>query len=656
MIRGAILTLLAVLATAAVAVAQPTGDVMMFHARCSGQRDNNYVYYLFSTANYTIQTGDVLEYDVYINPICVEPKISLDMQYKGGGALRDAGAVDQNGTPVHAEERLEAAVGKWFHRRIRLDGSAGKTIERWDLVCESNPKGENVAYYANIVITNGGSAVFTAWQAGQPTVAKIDWARGYNDKSCGVELVTASDTYPPYIDPERYLPIELRLMVNSNAIGPEGNMDGDGLAFDSATFPRGVTQVDGTPFQLPDTNTGNDSVACDGQKILIEMPADGPAAAIHLLAAAAVGDASGDFTILDSKGNAERVPVAVSDWCNRRDESPRLAFDNRVKGAEQTGPKVFAWKKSVRTLAEAGKPMWLVLPNEPRIRVFAITVEAVPDYESDPAFASMLLERFQGAHPRLATYMANWRYAASLRAVEAGSNDKPLIAMYAALRDGDNATFESILSQEESKLTEATKSLKDYTITYVGNAHIDMAWLWQVPETQNVCRDTWTQAVKFMDEFPQFTFAQSQAAGYTWMKDLYPDLYKKMQAAHRAGKWEVVGGAWVEPDNNMPCGEAQVRQYLYGKRFFQREFGVDVRVAWLPDSFGFDWNLPQIWKKCGIDYFMTTKLGWNDTTQFPYNLFTWQAPDGSTVLAFQTIGGYGPTICKPQRRWKRRSA
>jgi alpha-mannosidase len=102
----------------------------------------------------------------------------------------------------------------------------------------------------------------------------------------------------------------------------------------------------------------------------------------------------------------------------------------------------------------------------------------------------------------------------------------------------------------------------------------------------------------------------------------------------KEGRWEIVGGMWVEPDLNMPDGEAQVRSILVGKRWFQKAYGVDVRIGWNPDSFGYTWQLPQIYKRSGIDYFVTQKMTWNDTNQLPFKLFWWESPDGSKVLTY----------------------
>jgi len=155
-----------------------------------------------------------------------------------------------------------------------------------------------------------------------------------------------------------------------------------------------------------------------------------------------------------------------------------------------------------------------------------------------------------------------------------------------------------------------------------------------------VCKGTFSKVLELMDKYPEFKFSQSSAQYYEWMEKYYPEIFEKIRERVKSGQWEIVGGMWVESDLNIPSGESLVRQFLYGKKYFLEKFGIDVEVAWLVDSFGFCWTLPQIMAKSGIKYFITQKLRWNDMVKFPYNVFWWIAPDGSRVLAHQTVGSY----------------
>jgi len=204
----------------------------------------------------------------------------------------------------------------------------------------------------------------------------------------------------------------------------------------------------------------------------------------------------------------------------------------------------------------------------------------------------------------------------------------------AALDRGDQQAFNHSLEMAVHNFEPLHEWMNQFTVRAVGNSHIDLAWLWPWTETVEVVRDTWTTALQLTREYPDFTYAQSSAQMFAWMEEKYPDLFRQIQQRVKEGRWEVVGGMWVEPDLNMPDGESIVRQLLVGKRYFNSRFGVDVNIGWNPDSFGYNWQLPQIYKKSGVDYFVTQKISWNETTEFPYKLFWWQSPDGSRVLTY----------------------
>ena len=170
------------------------------------------------------------------------------------------------------------------------------------------------------------------------------------------------------------------------------------------------------------------------------------------------------------------------------------------------------------------------------------------------------------------------------------------------------------------------------TVSCVGHTHIDTAWLWTLAETRKkVCR-SFTTATELLSQYANMTFMSSQPQLYQYLKENLPETYQKVQDLVSQGKWEVEGGMWVEADTNIPSGESLVRQILYGKKFFREEFGKDNRILWLPDVFGYSGALPQILKKSGIDYFMTTKISWNEYDKFPYDTFLWRGIDGSEVL------------------------
>ncbi|MBC7328417.1 alpha-mannosidase [bacterium] len=171
-------------------------------------------------------------------------------------------------------------------------------------------------------------------------------------------------------------------------------------------------------------------------------------------------------------------------------------------------------------------------------------------------------------------------------------------------------------------------------IHLLGQSHIDIAWLWPLKETVRKCGRTFATIINLMREFPEFRYVQSEPQAYEFAKEQFPEVYEKIKEMVKAGKWEVVGGMWLEPDCNIPSGESFVRQLLYGKRFFMKEFGIETNIEWLPDVFGFSAALPQILKKAGMDYFMTIKIFWNDTNRFPYTHFLWKGIDGTCIETF----------------------
>ena len=205
---------------------------------------------------------------------------------------------------------------------------------------------------------------------------------------------------------------------------------------------------------------------------------------------------------------------------------------------------------------------------------------------------------------------------------------------FEALRQARQQAFDASLEKAHKLLLELKPDLQATSVRLSGNAHIDAAWLWPWTETVDVVRRTFGTALQLMHEYPQYTYTQSAAAYNQWMEEKYPSLHQQIVDRVKEGRWEMVGGMWVEPDLNMPDGESLVRQLLIGKRYFKERFGVDVRIGWNPDSFGYNWQLPQIYKKSGIDYFVTQKMAWNDTNPLPLKLFWWQSPDGSRVLTY----------------------
>jgi alpha-mannosidase len=250
--------------------------------------------------------------------------------------------------------------------------------------------------------------------------------------------------------------------------------------------------------------------------------------------------------------------------------------------------------------------------------------EKTSDYVTNLALARAIVRHLGNEEARWTSLVD-----ASIAAIDRGAMDRGEVAPLVASLEKASDVFKAL------------KPLADeYSVTLAGYSHIDLAWLWRWVETVQVCKETFAQALRFFDEFPEFHFSMTQAHAYRWMEEREPELFKAMQKAVSDGRWEVVGGTMVELDCNLPDAESHARQILYGKRYFREKFGKDVRIGWCPDSFGYNGNLPQLLKKGGIDCFVTSKITWNDTNKFPHHLFWWEAPDGSRVLAFLPFAGY----------------
>ncbi|MBR2889247.1 MAG: alpha-mannosidase [Oscillospiraceae bacterium] len=206
------------------------------------------------------------------------------------------------------------------------------------------------------------------------------------------------------------------------------------------------------------------------------------------------------------------------------------------------------------------------------------------------------------------------------------------------------ADFELPEPEMTASVVEAAKVLKplleckngstapDYTV--FGQSHLDLAWLWPVEETVRKSARTYSNQLALMEEYPEYQFLLCEPPILEWLKEFYPNVWERVREQVAAGRFHPEGALWVESDTNIPSGESLIRQFVRGKRWYRRELGVDSKMAWMPDTFGFSAALPQIMKKCQVPYFATQKLIRQDpeAEAFPYNLFWWEGMDGSRVL------------------------
>lgn len=207
----------------------------------------------------------------------------------------------------------------------------------------------------------------------------------------------------------------------------------------------------------------------------------------------------------------------------------------------------------------------------------------------------------------------------------------------------DREQFHHSLGQMRASLAALTPWFKARTIHCVGHAHLDLAWLWPLADTWQAAERTFTSVLNLQQEFPHLTYTHSSPALFAYLQTHRPDLFAAIQAQVRQGRWAIDAGLWVEPDLNLISGESIARQILYGQRYCQTHFGQISPIAWLPDSFGFSWQLPQLLQQGGIRYFATQKLRWNDSTTFPHHWFWWQGLDG-TAIASLTLPPIGADL------------
>lgn len=195
--------------------------------------------------------------------------------------------------------------------------------------------------------------------------------------------------------------------------------------------------------------------------------------------------------------------------------------------------------------------------------------------------------------------------------------------------------FYSSLAKVNALLIELLEDKNSVTTPYagfIGHSHMDTAWLWDQAETLKKCARTYSNQISLMEQYPEYKFIQSSAYHSAIIKEHYPELFEDMKRMIAEGRYEPNGGVWIESDCNIPSGEYLIRQFLWGQRFTREHFNYTSDSFWLPDTFGYSVSLPQIMKGCNVKYFLTTKLAWGDTTDFPYDTFYWKGLDGSKVL------------------------
>ncbi|KAI9286060.1 galactose mutarotase-like domain-containing protein [Umbelopsis sp. AD052] len=232
----------------------------------------------------------------------------------------------------------------------------------------------------------------------------------------------------------------------------------------------------------------------------------------------------------------------------------------------------------------------------------------------------------------------------SLRAAQALHTANRIVNVF---RAGDDRTLEEGI-RIASEFLGAKNGDSQHVITALGHCHIDTAWLWPFDETIRKAGRSWSTQIDLMDRYPDYTFVCSQAQQYEWVKDNYPKLWERIREKVTVGQFNPIGGTWVEMDCNIPSGESLVRQFLLGQRFFEEQFGKRCTVFWLPDTFGYSPQIPQLILQADMKYFFTQKLSWNNINKFPFTTFWWTALDGSRVITHMAPSETYNAQCTPE--------
>lgn len=204
---------------------------------------------------------------------------------------------------------------------------------------------------------------------------------------------------------------------------------------------------------------------------------------------------------------------------------------------------------------------------------------------------------------------------------------------------------EAIVYLEENFYNKQCGTTDEGTVVCLGHTHIDIAWLWNLKQTREKAVRSFSTVLSLMKEYPDYIFMASQPVLYQFVKEEAPEIYEGIKEKVKEGRWEPEGAMYLEADCNLTSGESLVRQILHGKKFFRDEFGIESKILWLPDVFGYTAALPQILKGFGIDYFVTSKISWNEYNRLPYDTFMWEGIDGTEILTyFITTNDYEKVI------------
>lgn len=273
------------------------------------------------------------------------------------------------------------------------------------------------------------------------------------------------------------------------------------------------------------------------------------------------------------------------------------------------------------------------------------TIEVVINSETPLKKSIHFSSTFRPQSDRIERYLLDRRFAREIYEIDPGDQSDITNGILNRLQHHNLQDLDALLKPFEAKIAPFAEAAKSLKLHMIGNAHIDMAWLWRYTETIDVTRSTFQSALDNLRRYPDFRFSHGQAHSYDWIESRYPGMFKEIQKYVKEGRWEITGGTWVESDGNMPSGESFARQYLYGKRYFKSRFDVEVINGYHPDTFGHAASLPQILSKSGMQTYTFFRPGDDE------RIFWWETPDGSRVFAHHPSNWYGTWSGIPDTLW-----
>ncbi|MHC4944156.1 MAG: alpha-mannosidase [Planctomycetota bacterium] len=421
----------------------------------------------------------------------------------------------------------------------------------------------------------------------------------------------------------------------------------------------------GIPFDLPSRLLERPNcMVPEGQRI--EVPADSYHV-LFVLGNAMLGNGRVEVALefeKEGRGERRKEMLRFTDWCHWPQFSEQEAVRPEYRhgdGRRQDGIN-FIWMQPLFLPPDLNLK-GIEFGNCSNMRIYSMTLGRKPYRLPDEAMLSYLLIRLRDRGSEAERFSALYHSLTDLESlIEDGAlspkleeirsqalKEITLSDLFAYNEARVSARFEKLMPMLEEThaaamarfVEEQEEKRSPLRITLAGHSHLDAVWLWPWNDTVQKAYRTFSRNLAKLETYPGANFVQSEPVLYEWMELHYPEVFEEIREMVKAGRWELVGGMWVEPDGNMPCGEALVRQRLFGQRYFLEKFGRLSEVAWIPDTFGMHRNHPQIIRKSGGKYFFTTKLMWNYENDFPFQHFLWESADGSQVLALQAAVGCG---------------